>query len=181
MRDDMLAINAAGYAVNPMSVGNVKQTVTRKETKISTMVESAQDVLDPVVPPVKPGTPNTAPTAVNFASTGTPTAESLTVGQVVGSISCVDYAPTGAQNNCSYAGGDAQFGIASITGQVVIKNANLSAGTYTFPTRATDANGLSIDGTAKVTILPAAVTPNTAPSAVNFAPGAVLIAERLAV
>lgn len=102
----------------------------------------------------KPGTPNTAPSAVNFVPSGTLTAGSLAVGQVVGTASCIDIAPTGSQNTCTYTGGDADFAIGA-NGQIALRVSTLHAGTYTFPIVATDAGGLIKSDTLTVTIVAA--------------------------
>jgi hypothetical protein len=80
-----VALVTTGHTGNKSVQVRVKATATTlaSPATILTFTET-------VVPP----TPNTAPTAVTFAASSTLTAGSLTVGQVVGQLSCVDFAPT---------------------------------------------------------------------------------------
>jgi hypothetical protein len=163
-----LNTNSSETVRNVQGLGRVAVTkqITQTQRVAETITENT--VEKPVAPPKPPETPNTAPSVVNFSPNGTLTAGSLAVGQVVGTASCIDIAPTGSQNTCTYNGGDADFAIGS-GGQIALRVSTLPAGTYTFPIVATDAGGLIKADTLTVTVVAAAYNiPSIIVNTTNF-------------
>jgi Bacterial Ig-like domain (group 2) len=126
--------------------------------------EKVNDVEKPKPIPIPIPNPNTAPTAVSLATLMALTADMTASGQAVGKISCVDYAPTGAQNTCTFSGGTSQFAVAADGTVTFISTSALKsftskaldsflpAGSYSIPVVATDAAGLTYSNTVVVVV-----------------------------
>ncbi len=103
--------------------------------------------------------PNTPPTAVSMTAPATLTAGSLTAGQTVGTLNCVD-AESG--NNCTYTTSDTRFTIVGNTLKLSASGSSLTAGTYIVSVTAKDPQLAAFTGNISVTV---DVPPNTPPVA----------------
>jgi Bacterial Ig-like domain (group 2) len=124
---------------------------------------SSEKVNDVEKPKPSPN-PNTAPTALSLGVLMSLTADMTASGQAVGKISCVDYAPSGPQNTCTFSGGTSQFAVAAdgtvtLIATSVLKSFTaktlesfLPAGSYSIPVVATDAAGLTYSNTVVVVV-----------------------------
>lgn len=154
----------SNYAVrNVEGMGKVVQT---KEIISAQTVSDAAKPAAPVAPVV---VPNTAPTALSFAQSLTLNAGVTASGQALGKVACVDYSPTGAQNTCTFTGGNTNFAVAAdgtvtfisasapqsasvINPQLVVLVPSLTQGNYSVPVVAKDAAGLTYTGTVTVVV-----------------------------
>ncbi len=159
----------SGHAVrNVEGLGKIVKVV---ET-IST--QKVNDVAKPQEPVVAAPKANTAPTALTLAQTLTIREDTAADGQTVGKVTCVDYAPAGSQNTCTFTGGTTNFAVAadgtitfissalakmasSISPQVI--RPSLTAGSYSVPVVATDAAGLTYTSTVTVVVGAALIDP----------------------
>lgn len=156
----------SGHAVR--NIEGLGKIVTKLET-IST-----QKINDTEKPAVVVAKANIAPTAVSMAQTLTITADMAANGQTVGKVACVDYAPTGVQNACTFTGGTTNFAVAadgtvtfisstlakmasSISPQVA--KPSFTAGSYSVPVVATDTAGLTYTSSVTV-VVGAGLLPN---------------------
>ena len=181
-----LAETLKGFStVSNHAVRNVEglgKIVTQVETistqKVNDVAKPQEPVVEPVVAPVIAPKANTAPTTVSLAQTLTITADMVSAGQTLGKVACVDYAPTGAQNTCTFAGGTTNFAVAADGTVTFISGAAAStlriasfaspkitaptkffAGSYSVPVVATDAAGLTYTSTVTVEVGAARLDP----------------------
>ena len=183
-----LAETLKGFStVSNHAVRNVEglgKIVTQVETistqKVNDVAKPQEPVVEPVVAPVIAPKANTAPTTVSLAQTLTITADMVSAGQTLGKVACVDYAPTGAQNTCTFTGGTTNFAVAAdgtvtfISGAsalsrkmasfatpklVRVVTPSFTAGSYSVPVVATDAAGLTYTSSVTVVVGAALLDP----------------------
>jgi hypothetical protein len=164
--------NSMQLAETLKSFSTVSEHAVRNIEGLGKIVKTVETISSEKVNDVVKPNPNTAPTALSLAVLLSLTADMTASNQAVGKISCVDYSPSGAQNTCSFSGGSTNFAVAAdgtvtyISGSVAktasaslitpkvarTQEPTLLEGSYSVPVVATDAAGLTYNGTVSVVV-----------------------------
>lgn len=155
-------VSTISYIVKDVATGNtVSRTALSANTQYTwemqyTTYNGATNTLVVKKTPPKAfttlSTPNTAPSAVSLSNIQTLTAGSLTSGQTVATLNCVD---AETPNTCTYTTTDSRFTITGNTLKISATGTSLAAGDYTIPVIALDPSGAQFSGSVIITIVAA--------------------------